>query len=67
MLSSKDIQQNDKSKAFADNRCVVILKRGQENNKTAAFIKVNSEIKPFINILFSNSCLVTQDEKNVHA
>lgn len=67
ILISQDIQQNDKSKAFAENKCVVTLKTGQENDKVSAFIKVNPEIKPFFNILFSNSFLVTQDDKNVHA
>lgn len=42
------------------------IKSGQENDKAAAFIKVNPEIKTFINILFSNSFIVTRDDKNVH-
>lgn len=68
ILISQDTQQNNKSKAFADNRCVVILEiEEQEKGKAVAFIKVNPEIEPFVNILFSNSFLVTQNDKNVQA
>lgn len=63
----QDKQQNDKNKAFADNRCIVMLEIEQGKGKAVAFIKVSSEIKSFVNILFSNSFLVTQNDKNVHA
>lgn len=62
------MQQNDKSKAFADNRCVVTLETEEQGKgKAVVFIKVNPEINLFVNILFSNSFLVTQNDKNVRA